>query len=83
MTFEAAGNEVCVQEKAGKQWVGLLYCVTSLPAVMVGTLGVYITGQVLDKTHQDWSYVFGLNAFVYVLGAAAFLAWYDSKREFE
>jgi ACS family sodium-dependent inorganic phosphate cotransporter len=83
MTFEAAGNEVCVQEKAGARWVGLLYCVTSLPAVMVGTLGVYITGQVLDITHQDWSYVFGLNAFVYVLGAAAFLAWYDSKREVE
>jgi ACS family sodium-dependent inorganic phosphate cotransporter len=83
MTFEAAGNEVCVQEKAGERWVGLLYCITSLPAVMAGTLGVYITGQVLDMTHQDWSYVFGLNAFVYALGAAAFLAWYDSKREFE
>jgi ACS family sodium-dependent inorganic phosphate cotransporter len=83
MTFEAAGNEICVQDKAGLRWVGLLYCVTNLPAVMVGTLGVYITGQVLDMTNQDWSYVFGLNAFVYVLGAVAFLAWYDSKREFE
>jgi hypothetical protein len=44
---------------------------------------VYITGQLLDTTHQDWSYVFGLNAFVNVLGATAFVAWYDSKREFE
>jgi hypothetical protein len=58
-------------------------CVTDLPAVMVGTLGVYITGQLLDMTNQDWTYVFSLNAFVYILGAVTFLAWYDSKREFE
>jgi ACS family sodium-dependent inorganic phosphate cotransporter len=83
MAFGAAGNEVSIQEKAGERWVGLLYSVTSLPAVMVGTLGVYITGQLLDNTHQDWSYVFGLNAFVNVLGATAFVTWYDSKREFE
>jgi ACS family sodium-dependent inorganic phosphate cotransporter len=83
MAFGAAGNEVSIQEKAGERWVGLLYSVTSLPAVMVGTFGVYITGQLLDTTHQDWSYVFGLNAFVNVLGATAFVAWYDSKREFE
>jgi ACS family sodium-dependent inorganic phosphate cotransporter len=83
MAFGSAGNEVAVQEKAGERWVGLLYSVTSLPAVMVGTLGVYLTGQLLDMTHQDWSYVFGLNAFVNVLGATAFVAWYDSKREFE
>jgi ACS family sodium-dependent inorganic phosphate cotransporter len=83
MSFGAAGNEVSIQEKAGERWVGLLYSVTSLPAVMVGTFGVYITGQLLDSTHQDWSYVFGLNALVNVLGATAFVAWYDSKREFE
>jgi ACS family sodium-dependent inorganic phosphate cotransporter len=83
MAFGAAGNEVSIQEKAGERWVGLLYSVTSLPAVMVGTFGVYITGQLLDTTIQDWSYVFGLNAFVNVLGATAFVAWYDSKREFE
>jgi ACS family sodium-dependent inorganic phosphate cotransporter len=83
LSFGAAGNEVCVQEKAGEKWVGLLYCVTSLPAVMVGTLGVYVTGKLLDMTQQDWSYVFGLNAFVNVLGAIAFLACYNSKREFE
>jgi hypothetical protein len=63
--------------------VGLLYSVTSLPLVIVGTLDVYITGQLLDMTHQDWSYVFGLNAFVNVLGATEFDAWYDSKQEFQ
>jgi hypothetical protein len=40
---------------------------------MVGTLGVYLTGQVLNMAHQYWSYNFDLHAFVYVLGAAAFL----------
>jgi MFS transporter, ACS family, solute carrier family 17 (sodium-dependent inorganic phosphate cotransporter), other len=81
--FNAAGFEAGVQEKAGERWAGLLYSVTSLPAVMVGTLGVFITGQVLDFTHQDWTYVFGINALVNVLGATTFLVMYDSKREFD
>lgn len=83
MSFGAAGIEVAVQEKAGKRWVGLLYSVTSLPAVMVGTLGVYVTGQVLEATSSDWGYVFGINACVNAIGATAFVTLYDSKREFE
>jgi hypothetical protein len=59
----------------------LLKCVPSLPAVMVGTLGAYTTGHVLDMhTKTGAREVFDLNTFVF---AAAFLAWYDSEREFE
>jgi ACS family sodium-dependent inorganic phosphate cotransporter len=83
LPFSAAGNESAVQEKAGKRWVGLLYSVISLPAVMFGTLGVYVTGVVLDMSGQNWSYAFGLNAIVMLLGATAFLTMYDSRREFE
>ena len=50
---------------------------------IVGTLGVYTTGFVLDITHQDWTYVFSLNAGINVLGAIAFFALFDSKKEFE
>lgn len=81
--FTAAGFESGNQEKAGPRWAGLLYSVTSLPSVMVGTFGVYCVGQVLDATGQDWSLVFGLNAFVNVLGATAFVVLYNSKREFD
>lgn len=82
-SFNTAGFEAGPQEKAGKKWAGLLYSWTSLPAVVVGTTGVYVTGRVLDATEQDWSYVFGMNAVVNVLGAAAFVSLYDAKREFD
>lgn len=81
--FNAGGYEAANQEKAGTKWAGLLYSVTSLPAVLAGTGGVYLTGRMLDATGQDWSLVFGINAVINVLGAAAFIALYDAKKEFD
>jgi predicted MFS family arabinose efflux permease len=82
-SFNAAGYGAANQEKAGPKWTGLLYSVTSLPSVIFGTVGVYLTGRILDATNQDWSYVFALTAFVNVVGAAAFVSLYDSRREFD
>ena len=81
--FNAAGYGAANQEKAGEKWTGLLYSITSLPSVMVGTMGVYVTGQILDLTHQDWSYVFGLSCAAAAVGATAFVALYESRREFD
>lgn len=81
--FDAAGFGAATQEKAGERWAGLLYSITSLPGVMIGSLSVYATGQILDATSQDWSIVFGLNAAINILGAAAFIGLYDSEREFD
>ena len=80
--FNAAGFGAATQEKADK-WSGLLYSITSLPGVMFGSFGVYVTGQILDITNHDWSWMFNLNAVVNVIGALAFIGLYDSKREFE
>jgi ACS family sodium-dependent inorganic phosphate cotransporter len=82
-SFNTAGFEAGTQEKAGQRWAGLLYSWTSLPAVVVGTSGVYVAGRILDATGQDWSMVFGLNAIVNVIGALAFVSLYDAKREFD
>lgn len=81
--FNAAGYGASCQEKAGKKWAGLLYSITSLPGVMFGTLGVYLTGQILDATGNNWSLVFACNAAINVVGALAFIFFYDAKREFE
>jgi ACS family sodium-dependent inorganic phosphate cotransporter len=81
--FNAAGYAAANQEKAGEKWTGLLYSLTSLPGVMVGSFAVALTGQILDATQQDWSLVFGLNAAVDCLGAAAFAMLYNSKQEFD
>ena len=83
MGFNIGGFEAANQEKAGSRWAGLLYGVTSLPGVLAGTGGVYLTGQILDATNQDWSIVFGINALVNIVGATAFMALYDSKKEFD
>ena len=81
--FNAAGYGAANQEKAGEKWTGLLYSVTSLPSVWVGTFSTYLTGQILDFTNQDWTIVFGLNALICVLGGTAFVALYDSSKEFD
>lgn len=81
--FNSAGYGSAPQEKAGDQWSGLLYSITTLPGVVFGSAGVYIAGQILDATDKNWAGVFGLNACVDLIGGLAFIALYDSKREFE
>jgi ACS family sodium-dependent inorganic phosphate cotransporter len=81
--FNSAGYSSAPQEKAGDQWSGLLYSITSLPGVVFGSVGVYVTGQILDATNQNWSGVFGLNAAVDVVGGLAFIALYNSRKEFD
>lgn len=83
LSFNTAGYDAANQEKCGPQWAGLLYSITSLPAVLIGTGATYLTGRMLDASGQDWSLIYGLNAVVYVVGAIAFIVLYDSKREFE
>ncbi|GFH53779.1 hypothetical protein CTEN210_10255 [Chaetoceros tenuissimus] len=81
--FNSAGYGSAPQEKAGDQWSGLLYSITTLPGVVFGSAGVYIAGQILDATDKNWAGVFGLNACVDLIGGLAFIALYNSKREFE
>ena len=82
-SFNAAGYGAANQEKAGPQYTGLLYSITSLPAVVVGTTGAYLTGKILDATNQNWSYVFGLNSIMYAIGGLAFIILYDAQKEFD
>ena len=81
--FNAAGYGSAPQEKAGEKWSGLLYSITTLPGVMFGSFGVYVTGQVLDFTGQNWSQVYSINAGIDIIGALAFIALYDSRKEFD
>jgi ACS family sodium-dependent inorganic phosphate cotransporter len=81
--FNAAGYGAASQDKAGKKWSGLIYSLTSLPGVVLGSAAVYLTGQILDATQQDWSIVYGLNALIFTIGASHFALNYNSKREFE
>jgi len=84
--FDAAGFGAATQEKSGEKWAGLLYSLTSLPGVLVGSVSVSITGKLLDAMETNeagWTAVYQLNAAVCVAGALCFLLLYDSKKEFE
>ena len=84
--FDAAGFGAATQEKSGERWAGLLYSLTSLPGVLVGSVSVSITGKLLDAMETNeagWTAVYQLNAAVCVAGALCFLLLYDSKKEFE
>ena len=81
--FNTGGYAPGPQEKAGPKWSGLLYSLTSLPGILLGSLGVYTTGQILDTTGQDWGVVFTVNAIVNVIGATGFMLLYNSDKEFE
>ena len=81
--FNAGGYGPACQEKAGKKWGGFLYSITSLPGVMFGTLGVYITGRILDANGKQWDDVFALNSLVFAFGALWFIFFYNGKRELD
>jgi len=85
--MDAAGFGAAAQEKAGERWAGLLYSLTSLPGVMIGSISVSVTGQIFDMKSSEqgsgWTAVFQLNSLVCVAGAFCFLFLYDSKKEFD
>lgn len=75
--FGSSVQDVCKNPKL----VSTLYGVTSAPAVLFGSLGVYLTGVVLDNT-QSWELVFRGTAFIYFLGAAYYATQYEAKKLF-
>ena len=75
--FGSSVQDVCKDPKL----VSTLYGITSAPAVLFGSLGVYLTGVVLDNT-QSWELVFRGTAFIYFLGAAYYASQYEAKKLF-
>lgn len=75
--FGSSVQDVCKNPKL----VSTIYGVTSAPAVLFGSLGVYLTGVVLDST-QSWELVFRGTAVVYFLGAAFYASQYEAKKLF-
>lgn len=81
--LNVAGLGPAAQEKSGPRYAGLLYSFTALPGTLFGSLGVFITGAILDTTNRDWSIVYGVNATVCAFGATIFILLYDGVKEFD
>ena len=58
------------------------YGASSALSVIVGSLGTFGTGVILDQAH-DWSWVYGIAAGVYVAGAVLFAGMYKSHKIFD
>ena len=75
--FGSSVQDVCKNPKL----VSTLYGITSAPAVLFGSLGVYLTGVVLDNT-KSWDLVFEGTALVYFIGALFYASQYEAKKLF-
>lgn len=58
------------------------YGATSALSVIVGSLGTFGTGMILDYSHE-WPWVFGIAAGVYATGALAFAQLYKAEKVFD
>jgi predicted MFS family arabinose efflux permease len=76
--FGSSVQDVCRNPKLAST----LYAVTSVPAVLLGSAGVYLTGVVLDATDQNWDLIFRGTAAVYFFGAAYYASQYEAKKLF-
>eukprot|EP00956_Cyclotella_meneghiniana_P044518 scaffold321433_cov139-Cyclotella_meneghiniana.AAC.1 len=55
--FDVAGFGAATQDKAGSKWSGLLYSLTSLPGVIVGSISVSVTGKILDAVSDGTGWI--------------------------
>lgn len=60
----------------------ILYGFTSVPAVLLGSFGVFITGVLVDAFH-DWKIIFTGVATVYCLGAIFYSLNYKAEKLFD
>jgi MFS family permease len=76
--FGSSVQDLCKSPK----YVSVVYGITSAPAVLFGSLGVYLTGVVLDQT-KSWSLVFQGTALIYVVGAIFYAMNYEARKIFD
>lgn len=73
--FGSSVQDVCGSSK----YMSAVYSVSSAPAVICGSLGVYGTGVLLEATH-DWTLVFGTIASAYCFGAFVYCRDYIARK---
>jgi len=61
-----------------RRYAGTLFGLTNALSSLLGSVGVYGTGRVLDATHS-WAAVFQAVAVTYVAGAVTYIAWASAE----
>ena len=73
-----AGVSVSHLDVAPKH-AGLVFATGNTCATIAGLIAVPFSGLILEKTHQNWSIVFGVIALVFISGAVVWCAWVGDK----
>jgi MFS transporter, ACS family, solute carrier family 17 (sodium-dependent inorganic phosphate cotransporter), other len=76
--FGSSIQDICKSSKLAP----ILYGITSVPAVLMGSSGVYLTGLLLDSFH-NWNIVFQAVSLVYLLGALYYATNYTAEKSFD
>lgn len=76
--FGSSIQDLCRSPKL----VSVVYAITSVPAVLVGSLGVYGTGLVLDHYH-NWNIIFQGMAAINCFGALFYASRYEAVKRFD
>jgi len=80
-SLSSSGFGVATQD-ISKKYSGLIYGASSVVAVAAGAAGQYGTGVMLDSNGGDFGDIFRLTSVVEAIGAAGFLALWNSERRF-
>ena len=80
--FTVSGCYVGVQDLSQKS-ASLISGAQGGLGVMAGAASQFVTGAILESNGRDFVPIFWLCAAVQLLGAAAFVGWWDSERRFE
>ena len=76
--FGSSTQDICRSSK----YTSIIYGLTSVPAVLLGSGSVYLAGVVLD-VFNDWNVIFGATSVVYCLGAVYYTLFYKADKLFD
>jgi ACS family sodium-dependent inorganic phosphate cotransporter len=79
--FSAAGYGSNHQDLS-KKYSGILFGLCNGLASIAGSISIYATGLILNKSDNNWGLIFELAAVCYILGAAGYIKWASCEEEF-
>jgi ACS family sodium-dependent inorganic phosphate cotransporter len=79
--FSAAGYGSNHQDLS-KKYSGMLFGLSNGLASVAGSISIYATGLILNKSDNDWGLIFNLAAITYIFGACVYVKYASCEEEF-
>lgn len=79
--FSAAGYGSNHQDLS-KKYSGMLFGLSNGLASIAGSVSIYATGLILNKSNNDWGLIFDLASIIYMVGALIYIKFASCEEEF-